>query len=174
MRKVIRIAHRSVSIDGSTRRSIVEDEDAINGAFARRFAFSFSARTPDGLKPAVGLCLRSAPAAFFDLRCLGAAYSPCFLGESLRRPATFPRSAAPADFALAEGVARILTFLEEFLVGHDGLAGMFCAAMFQIRLIVGDTDHETRRPNNQLPRLEVFVSHGRLLAELLPLQLPPM
>ena len=100
-------------------------------------------------------------------------------------PATFPkedksqrkrrkRSAAPADLALAEGVARILTFPEKFLIGHDGLAGMFCAAMLQIRLIVGDTDHETRRPNKQLPRLEVFVSHGRLLAVLLLLQLPLM
>ena len=57
-----------------------------------------------------------------------------------------PRSSTAApELAFTARVAGVLTFPEEFLVGHDWLARVKRCAMLHVVLVVGHADHESSR-----------------------------
>jgi hypothetical protein len=55
---------------------------------------------------------------------------------------SLPPSATPAKFAFAHGVASVLAFSEKFFVGHNWFSRMVGASMFDVGLIVGNSDHQ--------------------------------
>jgi hypothetical protein len=60
-------------------------------------------------------------------------------------PRFFSRSAAGPEPSLADGVAGVAALPEELLVGYDSLTGMDVPAVSDIRLVIRDADHQTRR-----------------------------